>query len=91
MYHGVYIYKYYNPSAKVTHYAISRSIISPNSYSQTFSSLEAAKAKIDDWNATQTLREAGLYSIKMHPTAPRTSKIELKGVKEGQIITTLDI
>lgn len=90
MYHGVYIYKYYNPSTKVTHYAISRSIISPNSYSQTFSSLEAAKAKIDDWNATQTLREAGLYSIKMHP-APRTSRIELKGVKEGQIITTLDI
>ena len=27
----------------------------------------------------------------MHPTTPRTSKIELKGVKEGQIITTLDI
>lgn len=91
MYHGVYIYKYYNPSTKVTHYAISRSIISPNSYSQTFSSLEAAKAKIDNWNATQKLREAGLYSIKMHPTTPRTSKIELKGVKEGQIITTLDI
>ena len=91
MYHGVYIYKYYNPSTKVTHYAISRSIISPNSYSQTFSSLEAAKAKIDNWNATQTLREAGLYSIKMKPTTPRTSKIELKGVKEGQIITTLDI
>lgn len=91
MYHGVYIYKYYNPSTKVTHYAISRSIISPNSYSQTFSSLEAAKAKIDNWNNTQTLREAGLYSIKMKPTTPRTSKIELKGVKEGQIITTLDI
>lgn len=91
MYHGVYIYKYYNPNTKVTHYAISRSIISPNSYSQTFSSLEAAKAKIDDWNNTQTLREAGLYSIKMYSTAPRTSKIELKGVKEGQIITTLDI
>ena len=91
MYHGVYIYKYYNPSTKVTHYAISRSIISPNSYSQTFSSLEAAKAKIDNWNATQILREAGLYSIKMKPTTPRTSKIELKGVKEGQIITTLDI
>ena len=91
MYHGVYIYKYYNPSTKITHYAISRSIISPNSYSQTFSSLEAAKAKIDNWNATQKLREAGLYSIKMHPTTPRTSKIELKGVKEGQIVTTLDI
>lgn len=91
MYHGVYIYKYYNPTTKITHYAISRSIISPNSYSQTFSSLEAAKAKIDNWNATQKLREAGLYSIKMHPTTPRTSKIELKGVKEGQIITTLDI
>jgi len=27
----------------------------------------------------------------MHPTTPRTSKIELKGVKEGQIVTTLDI
>lgn len=91
MYHGVYIYKYYNPTTKITHYAISRSIISPNSYSQTFSSLEAAKAKIDNWNATQKLREAGLYSIKMHPTTPRTSKIELKGVKEGQIVTTLDI
>lgn len=91
MYHGVYIYKYYNPSTRITHYAISRSIISPNSYSQTFSSLEAAKAKIDNWNATQKLREAGLYSIKMHPTTPRTSKIELKGVKEGQIVTTLDI
>lgn len=91
MYHGVYIYKYYNPSTKVTHYAISRSIISPNSYSQTFSSLEAAKAKIDNWNSTQTLREAGLYSIKTQSTTLRTSKIELKGVKEGQIITTLDI
>ncbi len=91
LYHGVYIYKYYNPSTRITHYAISRSIISPNSYSQTFNSLEAAKAKIDSWNETQTLREAGLYSIKMHPTTPRTSKIELKGVKEGQIITTLDI
>lgn len=91
MYHGVYIYKYYNPSTKITHYAISRSIISPNSYSQTFSSLEAAKNKIDNWNSTQTLREAGLYSIKMHQTAPRTSRIELKGVKEGQIITTLDL
>ena len=91
MYHGVYIYKYYNPTTKVTHYAISRSIISPNSYSQTFSSLEAAKAKIDSWNKTQTLREAGLYSIKMESPMPRTSKIELKGVKEGQIITTLDI
>lgn len=91
MYHGVYIYKYYNPSTKITHYAISRSIISPNSYSQTFNSLEAAKNKIDNWNSTQTLREAGLYSIKMHQTAPRTSRIELKGVKEGQIITTLDL
>ena len=91
MYNGCYVYKYYNPSTKVTHYAISRSIISPNSYAQTFASLEQAKAKIDNWNQTQTLRESGLYSIKMNPVVPRRAKLEYKNANVGQIITTLDL
>ena len=41
---------YFN--GKTTHYAISRSIISPNSYAATYSTLEGAKAKIDEWNNT---------------------------------------
>lgn len=91
MYHGMYLYQYYNPQTKLTHYAISRSIISPNSYAQTFNSIEGAKAKIDDLNRTQKLNECGLYSIKQASTRPRTVKLEMKNVAQGQIITVLDL
>ena len=50
MYHGAYIYAYKKGNS--THYAISRSLISPNSYAATYNTLEGAKAKIDDWNNT---------------------------------------
>lgn len=86
-YKGFYIYEY-RKNGK-THYAISRSIISPKSYMKTFSSLEAAKQNID--TNKDTLQECGLWSIKQHVGRPRASEIEMKYIREGSIITTLDI
>lgn len=91
-YHGAYIYAYYNNKTGVTHYAISRSIINPNSYAATYNNLERAKYQIDKWNSEQKINEDGLYSIKMNNrTLKRTSKIEATKVKEGQILTTLNL
>ena len=56
---------------------------------KTFSSLEAAKQNID--TNTDTLQECGLWSIKQHVGRPRASEIEMKYIREGSIITTLDI
>lgn len=86
-YKGFYIYEFHKNGT--THYAISRSIISPKAYMRTFSSLDYAKAAID--NNEDTLLESGLYSIKQHTGRPRTSKIEMKGLRVGQIVTTLDL
>ena len=86
-YKGFYIYEYHKNGK--THYAISRSVISPKSYMKTFSSLEAAKQNID--TNTDTLQECGLWSIKQHVGRPRASEIEMKYIREGSIITTLDI
>ena len=89
MYHGAYIYAYKKGNS--THYAISRSLISPNSYAATYNTLEGAKAKIDDWNNTQIINEYSLYNLKTFDNVPRTSFLDMKGLKEGQIVTTLDI
>lgn len=86
-YKGFYIYEYFKDGA--THYAISRSIISPNSYIKTFSDLNYAKQFID--NNEDTLEQCGLWSIKQQTSRPRISEIEMKGVRVGQIISTLDI
>lgn len=86
-YKGFYIYEYHKDGH--THYAISRSIISPNSYMKTFSDLMYAKQFID--TNKDTLKECGLWTIKQHRGRPRVVELEMKGVREGQIITTLDI
>ena len=86
-YKGFYIYEFHKDGH--VHYAISRSIISPKTYMRTFSSLEYAKQNID--NNQDTLKECGLYSIKQHAGRPRISQIEMKGIKAGHIITTLDL
>lgn len=86
-YKGFYIYEYHKNG--VTHYAISRSIISPNSYMKTFSDLMYAKQFIN--TNTDTLNECGLWTIKQYKGRPRSVELEMKGLKEGQIITTLDI
>jgi hypothetical protein len=39
MYHGVYLYEYYNPKTAATEYAISRHVISPNSTAHLYTSL----------------------------------------------------
>ena len=87
IYKGFYIYKYVKNG--VSHYAISRSIISPKAYMKTFASLELAKSNIDSNN--DTIKSCGLWSIKQHNGRPRISEIEMKDVREGQIITTLDL
>ena len=86
-YKGFYIYEFHKDG--ITHYAISRSIISPHAYMKTFSSLDYAKQAIED--NQETLMESGLWSIKQHIGRPRTSKLEMKSIREGQIITTLDL
>lgn len=89
MYNGAYIYEF--RKGNVTHYAISRSLIAPNSYVFTYNTLEGAKAKIDDWNNKQILNDYSLYNLKTFDNVPRTSFLDMKGLKEGQIVTTLDI
>lgn len=86
-YKGFYIYEYHKDGH--THYAVSRSIISPNSYMKTFSDLMYAKQFID--SNKDTLKECGLWTIKQHKGRPRVVALEMKGIREGQIITTLDI
>lgn len=88
-YNGAYIYQC-NKDGHI-HYFVSRSIINPNSYAHTYNSLEGAKAKIDDWNSSQTLRQAGLYTIKQQVTEPRSVLLEMPNLSEGQLITTLDL
>lgn len=86
-YKGFYIYEFHKDG--YTHYAASRSIISPHAYMRTFSSLDYAKQFVDSNN--ETLKESGLWSIKQHNGTPRTSALEMKSIREGQIITTLDL
>ena len=86
-YKGFYIYEFHRDGT--THYAISRSIISPNSYMSTYSNLDRAKIAID--KNKDTLAQCGLYSIKQFTGTPRVSEIEMKNVREGSIITTLDL
>ena len=88
-YNGAYIYQC-NKDGHI-HYFVSRSIINPNSYAHTYNSLEGAKAKIDNWNNTQTLKQAGLYTIKLQATEPRTVLLEMPNLTEGSLITTLDL
>lgn len=86
-YKGFYIYKYYKNG--VNHYAVSRSVISPKAYMKTFSSLERAKTFINE--NTDTIKSCGLWSIKQKVGRPRISELEMSGLREGQIITTLDL
>lgn len=86
-YKGFYIYEFFKDGKK--HYATSRSIISPKAYMKTFSSLEYAKQNID--NNKDTLKDCGLWSIKQHAGRPRITELEMKGIREGQIITTLNL
>lgn len=89
-YRGMYIYKATLPNQK-TVYAISRSIISPNSYAQTFASLDEAIAGVDRAFANDKIGENGLVSIKQQTGIPRQVNLEMRNLKEGQIISVLDI
>jgi len=91
MYNGVYIFEYYNPRTAQTEYAISRHLISPNSTSSIYTSLQDAKNKINQWNATHSILDNSLYILKQYKDDPRTSVLNLKDVRTGQIITSLDV
>jgi hypothetical protein len=91
MYNGVYIFEYYNPRTAQTEYAISRHLISPNSTSSIYTSLEDAKNKINQWNETHSILDNSLYILKQYKDDPRTSVLNLKDVRTGQIITSLDV
>jgi hypothetical protein len=63
LYHGVYIYEYYNPETESTEFAVSRNLISPKSTSHIYSRLEDAMAKVDKMNAEDTIYDKSLYAI----------------------------
>lgn len=87
-YNGAYVYSYFDKTSKQTHYAISRHIINPNTYAQTYSTLEDALRKIDYWNKTQSIYQQGLISIRHDAEhRKRSSQLEISGLKRGQIIT----
>jgi hypothetical protein len=90
-YQGVYIYEYYNPKSHATEYAISRHLISPNSTSSIYTSLQDAKNKINQWNETHSILDNSLYILKQYKDDPRTSVLNLRDVRTGQIITSLDV
>lgn len=89
-YHGVYIYEYYNPKSHATEYAISRHLLSPDSPAYLYTSIEAAKNKIDEWNSKQSIREHSLYVLKQKGDAPRSSVLDFVGIQQGQVITSLN-
>lgn len=88
-YKGFYIYAMFKDG--FTHYAISRSVISPKAHMRLFESEEAARADID--NNKETIKECGLWSVKQIPegSVPRTSHLEMSKLKEGSIVTVLDM
>lgn len=92
-YNGMYIYKATIPTRRGNQevYAISRSIISPNSYMRTFPTLEAAIEGVNKQSSKDTIDKNSLISIKQSLDAPRKSVIEMDSLHEGQILTTLDI
>lgn len=89
MYHGVYLYEYYNPKTAATEYAISRHVISPNSTAHLYTSLQDAKNKIDQWNREQKISQYSLHKMKMTDD-PRKTMLDFVGIRQGQIITALD-
>lgn len=92
-YKGMYMYKASIPTVRGnrTVYAISRSIISPNSYMSTYPSLEAAMEGINRKAATDRIGANSLITIKQTGDIPRQCNIELDSIQDGQIITTLAI
>lgn len=91
MYKGVYIYKYFEPTTKTTHYAVSRHIISPNTNMYTTANLNSALTYIENLNKTQKINTNGLWSIKQSKTRLRTAKIEDTKLSVGQLLTVIDI
>lgn len=91
MYDGVYIFEYYNPKTVSTEYAISRHLINPYSTASVYTSLQDAKNKIKEWNIKHSIIDNSLYILKQHKDDPRTSVLNLKDVRTGQIITSLDV
>lgn len=94
MYKGMYVYKAVIPNAHLgnqTVYAISRNIISPRTVMRTYASLDAALYGVEQCMNTDTLWNNSLMSLKNNEGVPRTCKIEMEHVRDGQIITTLDI
>lgn len=89
LYHGVYIYEYYNPVSKSTEFAVSRNLISPKSTTRIYSTLQAAMDKVDKMNAEDTIYNRSLYGINQ-VQSPRIVYVTSKDVREGQIITALD-
>lgn len=91
IYKGMYIYKAVIRNVQEGKdrevYAISRSIISPNSYMKTYSSLESALAGIESKNNEDIIIENSNFSIRKSVSAPRESLIEMKSAQQGQILT----
>lgn len=93
-YNGMLIYRAaredYNGNMRYV-YAISRHILSPHAHMSTYPSLETAMRAIDQKQLTERIGDNSLISIKQGNGIPRSSVLELKDLREGQIVSTLDI
>jgi hypothetical protein len=65
-------------------------LLSPDSPAYLYTSIEAAKNKIDEWNSKQSIREHSLYVLKQKGDAPRSSVLDFVGIQQGQVITSLN-
>nr|DAF63714.1 MAG TPA: hypothetical protein [Podoviridae sp. ctz6O13] len=92
-YNGFYIYKAVRHTLRGDKaiYAVSRNIISPNSYMSTYSTLESAMAGVDSKVKRDKVKNNSLLSIKQVDGVPREVVLEMDNVEAGQIVTTLDI
>ncbi|MCD8207240.1 MAG: hypothetical protein LUD72_04800, partial [Bacteroidales bacterium] len=91
MYKGMYIYKYVENGKQL--YAISRSIISPNSYMTLFKNLDEAIRGVDGHVSDDIIDKNSLLAFKQEGAGaiPRKVMLELEHSREGQVVSVLDI
>lgn len=88
-YNGGMIYKYHDEN--ITHYIVSRHILSAGVNTWGYTTLEAAREKIDRMNSSEQINQNGMWSLRQKKNIPRQTLVELSDVNVGQLITMTDI
>ena len=88
-YNGGMIYKYHD--GNITHYIVSRHVLSAGVNTWGYTTLEAAREKIDRMNSSEQINQNGMWSLRQKKNIPRQTLVELSDVDVGQLITMTDI